>query len=118
MTINVTFIIQIIHFTIMYYILKRYFFKSIISVLQEKEKSRRALTSGLRDKEMNLVSLQEEKKKNLFDFRQKLKEKYLFAHENPQEVSSGVLYEKNEERITDAVKTVERLIIEKIPHAF
>jgi len=118
MNINVTFIIQIIHFTIVYWILKRYFFKNIISVLQEKEKSRQTLTSGLKDKEMSLVFLQEEKKKDLLDFRQKLKEKYLFAHESPQEIPSGILYEKNEKRITDAIKTVELRIIEKAPHAF
>jgi hypothetical protein len=118
MQINVTFIIQIIHFIIVYLVLKRYFFKNIIFVLQEKEKTRQMLTSGLKDKEMSLGNLQEEKKKDLFDFRLKLKEKYLFAHEKPQEIPSGILYEQDEKRITHLLNTVEHLIIEKAPHAF
>ena len=118
MQINVTFVIQMIHFIIVYMVLKRYFFKDIVSVLQEREKTKQKLTAGLKDKEASLSLSQEEKKKDVIIFRDMLREKYTFASETVYEIPTGVFYQKDEARLASIAERVEQLIIEKAPHAF
>jgi hypothetical protein len=118
MNINVTFVIQMIHFVIVYMVLKRFFFKGIVSVLQEREKTKQKLTAGLKDKETSLVSLQEEKKKDVVIFRDMLHEKYTFASETSHEIPTGAFYQKDEARLVSIAERVEQLIVEKAPHAF
>lgn len=118
MQINVTCVIQIIHFIIVYQILKRYFFKDIVSVLQDKEKTKQRLTENLKDKELTLTSLQDEKKKNIDTFKHMLKEKYVFSSMVPKDVFLGIFYQKDEKRLAKLTQSVEKLISEKAPHVF
>jgi F0F1-type ATP synthase membrane subunit b/b' len=118
MQINVTFIIQIINFWITYLVLHKILFKPVVQLLQNKETAKESLVEGIKTKEAGLLHLQEEKKKNLEDFRQYLKTKYAFQPQRQEEIPVLTIQETKREAIAKMVTQECDLIVQKAPHAY
>ena len=78
MKVNATFFIQITNLFVTYKILKSFFFKPVITFLENKKYKLKKIKNEISEKEKELLSLEREKDKNLLSFQIKTKKKYPF----------------------------------------
>lgn len=118
MQINVTFIIQIVNFWISYAMLHKLLFKPFVGIINNKQAARQILIKGLKHKELALITLQDDKKKNLEDFRTHIKQQYDFTPLPLIELSQPFAFSCNQDEIDRLIETQKNLIIQKAPHAY
>lgn len=118
MQINATTLVQICNFWITYFFLQKFIFKPIVTMLLQKEAFRKASRDDLKYKETALLQLQEKKLRQITDFRKQIAQTYQFTPHQVPEIPSGVIYQPNEEKISELTNTITDLLTEKVPHAF
>lgn len=118
MNINATVFIQALNFGLTYFYLKKVLFKPIFQRIQQKEQAKNMLKKTLKDKEEYLLSLKNEKIKQLTQFRLYLKKYYELKHLEPKEISSTLIYKKDEVRLSKLTQQGTNLLIEKVPYAY
>ena len=118
MHVNLTFLIQIINFWISYVFLHRFFLKPIVILINKKNQAKEFLINGLKQKELALVQLQEEKSKNVTTFRQYLKTTYVLTPPHLQVIPTIVMAKKNQAEITQLTEKIKGILIQRVPHVF
>ena len=118
MQINLTVLIQIINFWVSYVFLHKFFLKPIVDLINKKILAKNFLIDGLRQKELTVAKLQEEKLINVDTFRQYLATTYVSAPPHLQEIPTVTLLEKNPEDIAQLTANIKSILIQKVPHVF
>ena len=118
MHINVTTLIQIGNFACTYLFLRHILFKPIIQLLQKKAAARVYLAKILKEKELVLANLQDEKNKFLSNFRLHLKTAYQFPRQTPLEFSEEISYQPNKDVLIKLVDESAQLMVQKVPYVY
>jgi hypothetical protein len=118
MQINATFLFQIVNFWISYVVLHKYLFKPMVQLITQKEAAKAFLKDGLKQKEAMLLHLQEDKKKNLEDFRFYIKSHYLFSSPRLEEIPVPSMYQKNRQEIDSLTSACRDVIIAEANDAY
>jgi F0F1-type ATP synthase membrane subunit b/b' len=118
MQINATFLIQIVNFWISYAMLHKLLFKPFVQLIEKKQAAQTKMLNVIKSKEQTIVHLQDDKKKNLEEFRVHLKETYHFTQPQLQDVPATCAIEKEQEGIDSITAQMKQLLIQKAPHAF
>lgn len=118
MQINATFIIQIVNFWIMYVVLHKIILKPSVKLIASKMAAKKTMIDALKDKELLLLRLQDEKKKHLSDFKTYMKTAYQLPTPQVHEIMERPACKPNPEELERLVKTTKDLLIEKAGHAY
>lgn len=118
MQINATVFVQAINFGITYLFLRKVLFKPVVQRIKQKETAKNMLLDKLKDKEMLLGRLQNEKTEKLERFRQSAKRFYTIDTATKQEMPAVMSYKKDPERQATIIATTKELLVKKVPHAY
>ncbi len=118
MHINATVFIQAINFGITYIFLKNVLFTPVVQRITQKETAKATLLAALKDKEMLLLVLQNEKTDNLQAFRQNTKKFYAIDVACDQEVPATIAYKKDIALQEKIIAQTKALLVKRVPHAY
>ena len=117
MQINATVIVQIINFWISYAMLHKLLFKPFVTLIEKKRDAKAMLVASLTSKEQAIITLQENKKQQLEDFKQYLKITYQEPHANLRDIPASATFSKHQDEIDQFTAYAKNLLIEKAPDA-
>lgn len=117
MHINVTVIIQIINFIIAHAILSRFLLKPFAQRILQKQRARKAMIAGFKDKEAQLQSLAVEKNRLLLVFQAHVQKNYKTPKINLVVLPSLVDPVVDATAIEAMTKATTKIIIKKASHA-
>jgi hypothetical protein len=119
MHINLTFVIQIVNFLVVYKVLNSLLFKPVLASLEAKQEKKSKLEKSIKNKEEELTLLEKEKKENIVTFQQHAKQTYPFIQPQHYEKPIEVTYTKTTEADKKKLKKeVTDWLIKKVPHAY
>lgn len=118
MHINATVFIQAINFGITYLFLRKVLFKPVVQRIKQKETAKNMLLSAIKEKEVLLHALQNEKQENLVSFRQNSKKFYTIDVTCKQEIPTMPAYCKNTKAQEQLIAQTKQLLVAKVPHAY
>lgn len=118
MQLNITFVVQILNFWLTYSFLKRLFFRPLVTHIFRKEKARQTLVEGLKEKERLLIHIQEQKKKDLEEFRDRLKTQYQPVTAQFYDIPSELVQSPDQQNLESLVDTTREILIKEAEHAW
>lgn len=116
MNINITLFFQVFNFLITYWFLNKFLFKPVLLFIKNKSFKKNEMLKSIEKKEYNLLHLQEEKHSNLFDFKQKIKDKYSVDKGQEAHVPELARVDLDSKVVDETLKEVKTLLIDRVPH--
>jgi hypothetical protein len=118
MAVNITFIIQIANFWVSYFMLNKLIFSPVMRSLQSKETAQKLLQESLKDREHDLVSLQEEKQKSVNDFKEHLRVRYAPVSAHIKEIPLVAVEPQDRKELEATVATMCEILVTKANDAY
>lgn len=115
MHINATCIIQIINFWISYAMLHKLLLKPFVRLIYQKKAARETLINGLKNKEHQLLQLQEEKKQHLESFRNYVQTHYTPKVAKIEAIPGEVFYTPDQHTIENLITHEKNLLFQRVP---
>lgn len=119
MKINVTLFIQIINFFITYKVLTLFLFKPILESLKEKRIRKEKLQKSIKEKEQELVNLEQQKRENIITFQKHIKQTFPFI--SPKQYDKPLEISITKQEIIDTKKLKNKItdwIVSKVPYDY
>jgi hypothetical protein len=119
MDVNATLLVQVLNFGITYLFLKKFLFAPVVMRIYHKESTQKRLIERLKQRELNGLELQRQKKEQLYNFRQSIKQKYSVG-EKEMPVPDALVLTKQVFSDKDADVLVQhgaQVIVTKVVHA-
>lgn len=113
MLINITLVIQVIHFFITYAILSKLIFKPVLAQIQSRDKKEKDLTIDLENKKNLLLLKEHQKHQKLLNFQYKIKDKYPMPKKEIAKIDGGIGYTRNEKEVRCLAEKIKDLIIKE-----
>ena len=117
MQINCTVFIQIINFWVTYFFLRKILLEPAMEMINKKKHAKEALTNHLKEKEISINELIQQKGKELVEFREQVQFKYKKPEIKPLEIKTDLVYESDKKQIEELINSSKNLIIEKVSNA-
>ena len=118
MHINATVFIQAINFGVTYFFLKNILLKPLVLQIKQKEAAKAAFIDLLKNKEIQLVDLQNEITENLKVFRQNSKKFYTIDAITEQEKVIAIAYQKDLSLLNKIAQQTKDYLLKKVPYAY
>jgi F0F1-type ATP synthase membrane subunit b/b' len=115
MKINITFFIQIINFTITYFVLKKLIFGPVIKSINQKNKEKELFLNFLKQEEIQLLEAQKQENDQLIDFQERMSQLYKKPKTKPIKVDLDITYQRNELEVQQLVAKIKDSLIEEVP---
>jgi len=116
MQVNITLFFQIINFLIAYWFLNIFFFKPVFNFINKKKTKEKKVLELVGKKEHVLLHLEEEKYRQLVEFRQDIRKKYLFEWKREFEIPTLAKCKIDKSEMEKMAKKVESILVKRIPH--
>ena len=115
MKINITLLLQILHFYITYVILSRFIFKPVIGFINKQKSEDELLLQGLENKKAILLKLEHNKKQNIIEFQKKIATQYSIPLKPTVQFDYNMIYKKDPKEIECLTQKIKDLIIREVP---
>lgn len=120
MNINVTFIIQIINFIIVYMVLHRFLFGPVLTSISQKKEKKAVFEKDIKAKEDELIKLEQKKRKAIVSFQAHATKAYPFVAspkcDTPLDVESKIMFEDVDTK--KMKKELKSWLLSKVPHGY
>ena len=113
MYINLTFLVQIGNFFIVYLFLKRYFLEPFINIVQQKKQQKMVLQESVYQKQESIKMLLEEKKEGLLAFQEFVIQTYEILPQAPLHVEKLILPSFDKKMLETSIDQVTQLLVKR-----
>ena len=119
MNINLTFVIQIIHFSLTYMVLTKLLFNPIITTLKKRKSKEKRLNNTIAKEEKAITTLHKEIGEHLHTFQEHTKKAYPFTLQTRAHLQIPPqlpLQEPTKAQRVTLLKNITEWLVKKVPH--
>jgi F0F1-type ATP synthase membrane subunit b/b' len=115
--INLTLFVQIANFWITYLVMHKFLFKPFVEMITRKKAAMDNMLKGLKEKEVALINLQDDKMRHLAEFKTYLQQRYVATPPQLEAAPAEVSYHADEQELKQLTQHATQLIVQKVEHA-
>ena len=115
MKINLTLIVQLIHFILTWKILKNFILKPVHEELEKRDKTEHESLNALKEREIYIAQHKEIQKQELKEFQKQILQNYPMPLNPVITLDLTTSYTRNEKEIETLTAKIKNLIVQKVP---